>query len=327
MIRVRGVDKFYGGHAAVSDLNFEIADGECVGLLGLNGAGKSTTLMMLSCLLEPSKGHIDIDGIAADERPEHIRQSIGYLPEKPPLYGEMTVRGYLNFAGTLRGMERGMLDERITEVAELCDLGRVLGVQIGTLSHGFQQRVGIAQAILHRPKLLILDEPTQGLDPLQISEVRELIRGLRGRHTILLSTHILSEIEAVCDRILVLHEGHLAAQGTEQELVTRFSGGGGSVEIEVRGDAAALSQATSEVQTAVGSPVTLHIHSTTEHDGLIRAQVRAQTDVRPALSRAIVAANLDLLSLRQSRSGLEAMFANLETQTGPGAVVTVEVSS
>lgn len=310
MISVRGVTKSYGAHVAVRDLDFEITAGECVGLLGLNGAGKSTTLKMLGCLLEPTAGTIAIRGITAHERPEEIRAFVGYLPENPPLYGEMTARAYLQFAGALRGMSARHLQRRVTEVADSCDLSRVLDVQINSLSHGFQQRVGIAQAILHEPALLILDEPTQGLDPVQIAEIRALIMRLRGAHTILLSTHILAEIEAVCDRILVLHEGRVAAQGTESQLVARYGAAGGELEAEVRGEEAAVIAALEALRN--GEDPTLAWQLRQEPDGTLRIHLTASRDLRATLSRALVAAGLDLLALRRSQSGLEAMFRQLE---------------
>ena len=314
MISVRAVDKTYGDHPAVRGLDFEIAAGTCVGLLGLNGAGKSTTLKMLGCLLEPTAGQIAIRGMTARHDPQKIRAFVGYLPENPPLYGEMTARAYLTFAGRLRGMNRRRVQQRIDEVAISCDLQRVLDVQIESLSHGFQQRIGIAQAILHEPALLILDEPTQGLDPVQIAEVRALIIRLRGAHTIVLSTHILAEIEAVCDRILVLHEGRLAAQGTESELVARFGAAGGGIEVEVCGAETDLKAARTSL--AETEPLPLRWDVRHEPDGVLRVQIDAGRDLRADLSRALISAGLDLLALRRSQSGLEAMFRRLGRDSG-----------
>ncbi|MDX1579973.1 MAG: ABC transporter ATP-binding protein, partial [Gemmatimonadota bacterium] len=248
MIVVDRVSKYYGSSAAVSDLDFTIEEGECVGFLGLNGAGKSTTLRMLSCLLLPTSGRISIRGFDVEDEPHEIRKLIGYLPDNPPLYPEMRVIEFLRFAGRLRRMSKAEVEKRLPEVIEVTGLEEVADQPISTLSHGYRQRVGIAQAIVHRPALLILDEPIQGLDPVQIVEMRELIRSLRGEHTILLSSHILSEIERTCDRILMLHKGRIVAKGTEEELVGRTQGaaayrdaaGQSWLQLEVRGDEAAV---------------------------------------------------------------------------------------
>lgn len=336
MITVRGVHKYYGAHAAVRDLDFTIAKGECVGLLGLNGAGKSTTLKLLGGLLNPTTGHIEVEGQDTHDDAAAVRALVGYLPETPPLYREMSVRGQLAFAGGLRGLRGDILAGRIEAVAQSCDLTRVLDVELGSLSHGFQQRAGIAQAILHEPALLILDEPTQGLDPVQIAEVRALIRALRGRHTILLSTHILSEIEAVCDRILVLHEGRVAAQGTEAELVARFGMAGGGFELEVQCDSATAER---DVDAALAPLVAEHgatVEATLQvlGDGaatrttgerprsVVRVRVQAERDLRSDASRLIVAAGLDLVALRRVRSGLEDMFSNLGAPPGSDSGAT-----
>ncbi len=306
MIQLEAVTKSYGAHEAVSDLSFEIQRGECVGLLGLNGAGKSTTLKMLAGLLNPTSGQIRANGIDVTDAGAELRKQIGFLPERPPLYAELTVREQLEFAGGLRSMSKAALRERIGVVSADCDLQRVLDVPLGTLSHGFRQRTGIAQAIVHQPQLVILDEPTQGLDPMQIAEVRALIRRLRGNHTILLSTHILTEIEAVCDRILVLHEGRVAAEGTEAELVQRFGGSGRSVEVEL----GAAVQVKERVEVALSSLLCQHEWLQSDAHGL-RLRVSAAQDMRAQLSRALVQADLDLLSLRPVHSGLEEMFNSL----------------
>ncbi|MFW6023533.1 MAG: ABC transporter ATP-binding protein, partial [Myxococcota bacterium] len=254
MIVVDHVTKYYGANPAVRDLDFRIEEGECVGFLGLNGAGKTTTLNLLSCLLLPTSGKVTIRGLDAEEEPHEIRKFIGYLPDAPPVYGEMRVTEFVRFAGRLRRMTSAAVKERLPEVIDICGLREVADQAIGTLSHGYRQRVGIAQAIVHKPALLILDEPIQGLDPVQIVEMREMIRSLRGEHTILLSTHILSEIEQTCDRILMLHEGRITAQGTEEELASQFGGGVG-IELEVRGEEGAVRQALQALEGIDGVAV------------------------------------------------------------------------
>jgi ABC-2 type transport system ATP-binding protein len=253
MISARHLSKSYGAFAAVRDLDFTIAAGECVGFLGLNGAGKSTTLRMLAGVLEPSSGTLSIEGLDAVDDALAIRRRVGYLPERPPLYDEMGVTAFLRFAAALRDVPAAKRDAAVADVVRRCALTEVADAAIGTLSHWFRQRVGIAQAIVHGPALLILDEPTQGLDPVQIAEMRQLIAGLRGDHTILLSTHILSEIEATCDRILVLDEGRIALIGTEAELVAQ-AGTAVVAVFDLRGDAAAVAAAIAHVSgVAVGS--------------------------------------------------------------------------
>jgi ABC-2 type transport system ATP-binding protein len=309
MIVVDQVSKYYGAQRAVADLSFEIAAGECVGFLGLNGAGKSTTLRLLACLSLPTSGRIRVRGLDVVEQPHEIRKLIGYLPDTPPLYGEMTVDEFLAHAGALRGLSGADLDKRRRRVLDQCSLTDVAGVTIGTLSHGYRQRVGIAQAIIHGPALVILDEPIQGLDPVQIVEMRKLIGELRGEHTILLSTHILTEIERTCDRILMMHRGRIAAVGTEEELEARLRSAE-KLELAVRGDEAALKAALAGVAGASElSVLTAELGGT---PGVLRATLRVQSaDVAEAVSRAVVSANLGLLALHPVRTGLENVFLEL----------------
>lgn len=316
MITVDHVTKYYGATAAVHDLDFRINEGECVGFLGLNGAGKTTTLRLLSCLLLPTSGRVTIRGIDVEEKPHEIRKFIGFLPDTPPLYTEMSVASFLRFAGRLRKMTSAQIDRRLPEVFDICGLHEVAQDDIVTLSHGFQQRVGIAQAIIHEPALLILDEPIQGLDPVQIVEMRGLIRKLRGAHTILLSTHILPEIEQTCDRILMLHKGAIAAQGTEEELAGRFSAEY-AVDIEVRGEVAKLHEFVSSLEGVKQQ----EIHSTGEHT--LRLHLVTQRDVREALSKGLVEAGFGLLSLHPLATGLERIFVNLSRGGTPQAKPSV----
>lgn len=303
MINVERVTKFYGAHAAVRDLDFQIEEGECVGFLGLNGAGKTTTLRMLSCLVVPTSGKVTVRGLDAETSPHEIRKLIGFLPDRPPIYEEMRVSEYLHFAGKLRQMSSQMLRARAPEVAEQCGLTEVWDDPLASLSHGYKQRVGIAQAVIHKPALLILDEPIQGLDPVQIVEMRNMIRDLRGQHTILLSSHILSEIEQTCDRILMLHKGRIAASGTEAELAASV-GSRFALELRVGADEAALRQALAAVPD-------LSIDSVKVEEGVALASLVAERDLRAELSRAIVGAKLDLLGLSGRQSGLEGIFMSL----------------
>jgi ABC-2 type transport system ATP-binding protein len=235
MIEVSGLTRYYGEFAALKGVSFKVAEGEVIGLLGLNGAGKSTTLKVLAGLLMPSEGKVTIDGIDVAEQPELLKARIGYLPEDPPLYRDMTVAAFLRHVARLRGLSSDRTEVRLKDVLKLTDLeGRAEQV-IGTLSHGYRKRVGIAQAVIHDPRLVILDEPISGLDPRQIIEMRKVVRRLGEGRAVLISSHILSEISQTCTRILVVHDGKITANGTEDELVKGL-GGEARLVITVRGD-------------------------------------------------------------------------------------------
>ena len=236
MIEVNNLTRYYGTFTALKDVSFRIDEGEVIGLLGLNGAGKSTTLKILAGLITPSEGSVRFDGVDITESPESVRSKIGYLPEEPPLYRDMTVSAFLKHIGRIKGMSASQVSARLPEAIRLAQLeGREQQV-IGTLSHGFKKRVGIAQAVIHNPKLVILDEPISGLDPKQIVGMRDVIRGLAANRGVIVSSHILSEISQTCDRILVINEGNLVAQGTEAELAERVGGGDRHLVVTVLGD-------------------------------------------------------------------------------------------
>ncbi len=223
MIRVSNLSKYFASKRALGPVSFEIATGETVGFLGLNGAGKTTALRILACDLRPTSGNVSVGAVDAITNPHDVRKQIGFLPETPPLYFDMTVENYLNFAGQLRGMSSTQIKARLGTVLELTDLTEAKRDPIGSLSHGYRQRVGVAQAIIHEPSLLILDEPTRGLDPVQIVEMRNLIQELKKQHTVLISSHILTEISQTCDRLLVLGKGEIIASGDEAELSSRLA--------------------------------------------------------------------------------------------------------
>src|SRR5947199_5464548 len=218
MISVKELTKRYARTVAVDHISFEVAKGQIVGFLGPNGAGKSTTLKMLTCYLPPTSGTATVNGFDIFHQSQQVREHLGYLPENTPLYTEMKAEEYLDFRGRLRGMDRETRRKRIDYVVERCWLGAVRNRVIGHLSKGYRQRVGLADALLHNPPVLIMDEPTVGLDPTQIRETRKLITDLRGDHTVILSTHILPEVEAVCDRAIVIAGGRIVAAGTPEEL-------------------------------------------------------------------------------------------------------------
>ena len=225
MIEVQNITKCYGKQFAVTDLSFSVSSGEIVGLLGPNGAGKSTTIKMLTGYLAPTEGQVLINGINPLASPLETQSQIGYLPENAPLYPDMSVYSYLEFIGNVRNLGKNQIARAIQTVAQSCKLQDRIHQSIGTLSKGFRQRVGLAQALLHEPKIVILDEPTTGLDPNQIIEIRELIQQLGKKHTILLSTHILSEVQSTCDRVIILHSGEKIADGLVQDIILQTQGG------------------------------------------------------------------------------------------------------
>jgi ABC-2 type transport system ATP-binding protein len=309
MIRASKLSKFYGGKRALGPVDFEISDGETVGFLGLNGAGKTTALRILACDLRPSSGSIEIGGVDAVSSPHEVRKRVGFLPENPPLYTDMIVADYLRFAGELRGMSPSEVKKRLPEVLEIADLGDVQHDQIDTLSHGFRQRVGVAQAIIHQPKFLILDEPTRGLDPVQIVEMRNLIHDLKQNHTVLISSHILTEISQTCDRLLVLGKGKILGAGSEGDLA-KHEGEIRSITVTVRPPSGDDPQGKI---TAVLSKVdgVSKVAAPYEQGGGLSFSLSTTKDCRAEVSRAVVEGKLDLIKLDYARSELENTFIRL----------------
>lgn len=304
-------------------VSFEIAEGETVGFLGLNGAGKTTALRILACDLRPSGGSVAVGDVDALADPHKVRQRIGFLPESPPVYQDMVVTDYLNFAGQLRGMSRSEVRKRMPEVLQVTHLTEAQDEIIGHLSHGYRQRVGVAQAIIHSPTLLILDEPTRGLDPVQIVEMRNLIRELKEDHTVLISSHILTEISQTCDRLLVLGRGRILAAGSEAELTASMTDVK-SVVVMVRplvdpGDGADTDAGKSAAKAARAVEKTIvDIDGVSEvsvedvdYERAKRYRVTCERDVRADIGRAVVEAGHDLITLGQAHSELEQTFMKL----------------
>ena len=309
MIQVEQLSKYYGARAAIRNLSFRIESGEVVGFLGLNGAGKTTTLRILGGALLPTSGTVKLDGQDLATAPRTIRGRIGFLPETPPLYEEMTVGEYLAFVARLRGLPAERTGARVVESEERVGLRPLHDEPIATLSHGFRQRVGVAQALVHDPEVLLLDEPANGLDPVQNVEMRSLIRSLRGDHTVLVSSHILPEIAQTCDRLLVVRDGELVAQGSETELEERLGLGAG-VELEMAGPAEAVAIALRRLEGV--RSVTLQTGSA----GRTLLKIDADDALRPQISRAAIAAGAELYRLDVSTDRLESLFLRLTGRRG-----------
>lgn len=308
MIEASGLTRYYGKFAALSNASFTIADQEIVGVLGLNGAGKSTLLKILAGLLLPSAGRVTVGGVDASTDPDALRRKIGFLPEEPPLYAEMRVREFLLWCGELKGRSRSEVKKNLPDVLETCDLVSMADRVIGELSHGYKKRVGIAQTIIHRPEVVILDEPISGLDPQQIVEMREVVRNLKEYATVLISSHILSEIAQTCDRILVIHRGELVAEGSEEDLGARQDDGR-HLELVVRGDASVLAALLDESEQVESFEIA--DKDDDDDDDRVRATVVLAGDHRETLVRALVEANLGLRQLSEARSELERVFLEL----------------
>src|SRR5579875_1317965 len=249
MIQVEGLTKKYARHVAVNNISFSVEKGDIIGFLGPNGAGKTTTMRILTCFMPPTAGRANVAGFDVFEKPFEVKKRIGYLPETPPVYPEMSVETYLHFVGNLKGVPGRDLKRRTEEVMERCAVADVKSKLIAKLSKGYRQRVGLAQAIIHNPDVLILDEPTSGLDPKQINETRDLITSLAGEHTIILSTHILPEVEAVCRKVIIINRGRLVATDSVEHL--KSSGVGNTIQVQVdtagNDDAAAVHRKLEQV--------------------------------------------------------------------------------
>lgn len=304
MIEVEGLTRYYGEFAAVQDATFSIGEHEIVGFLGLNGAGKSTILKVLAGLLMPSAGTVRVGGVDALEQPDALRTKIGYLPEDTPLYREMRVLEFLRWVGRAKGCPGAQVDADLPKVIELCDLGAMQDRVIAELSHGYRKRVGIAQAIIHRPDVVILDEPISGLDPHQIVEMRNVVRSLKERATVLISSHILSEVAVTCDRVLVIHQGRIVAEGSTDELAQ--SGKADAVVVVVRGVATEVEEALENSGVVASSQVR-------EAEGLVRADVKleAHADARERLVAQLVEAGLGVIGVQDPVSELERAFLRL----------------
>ncbi|MBI3694333.1 MAG: ATP-binding cassette domain-containing protein [Acidobacteria bacterium] len=308
MIKVEGLTKRYDRTTAVDHISFEVQKGQIVGFLGPNGAGKTTTMRVLTCFLPPTEGKASVAGYDVQEHPLDVKRHIGYLPESPPLYPEMEVDEYLAFTGRIKGVSSGGIRRRVDDVTERCALGDVRKKLISKLSRGYRQRVGLAQALIHNPDVLILDEPTAGLDPKQIIETRKLIHDLSGEHTIILSTHILPEVSTTCQLVIIINQGKLEAIDTPENLTARLQGHE-TIFVEVEGPA---DQVAARLQGLAG------VTRVTRKDGQAgrnswEIETAKDHNIRSLLAHAVVTSGWGLHELRPVGLSLEEIFLKLTT--------------
>ncbi|HET6143044.1 MAG TPA: ATP-binding cassette domain-containing protein [Candidatus Acidoferrales bacterium] len=323
MITVNGLTKRYAHTTAVDHISFEVKKGQIVGFLGPNGAGKTTTMRMLTCFLTPTGGAATVAGFDILEQPLEVKKRIGYLPETPPVYLEMRIAEYLSFVGQLKGLSGVELRSRVDYVCERCAVADVRNKIIGKLSKGYRQRVGLAQAIIHNPDVLILDEPTAGLDPKQINETRDLIKSLAGDHTIILSTHILPEVSQTCEQVIIINKGKIVATDSVSNLQQRARSGE-SVIVEVAGRNGSLDAATVQHKLEQISGVSRVLPKADGQRRLI-FEVEATKDmgVRGNVARAVVESGWDLNELRPAALSLEEIFLQLTGSEAPAEMEPV----
>ncbi len=306
MIEVEKLSKFYGTKQALDEITFSVKKGIVLGFLGPNGAGKSTTMKIITGFLSPTEGSVKVDGLSIVEDSLEVRKRIGYLPEHPPLYLDMSVRDYLNFAGRIRGITGKNIREAVITAVEKTGLQKYYKAPCKSLSKGYRQRVGIAQALIHEPQLLILDEPTIGLDPIQIVEIRELIKTFGGEHTVILSTHILPEVDMTCEHVIIINDGTVVTEGSVTQLRERLPNNN-QLTLVVKGDASAFSAKLSDIE-GVGS-----VETSKYEKGAMAFRISTDNadNVSPEIARAAVNAKLDVLELKNMSPTLEEVFINI----------------
>lgn len=311
MIKVEGLTKRYARTVAVDNISFEVSKGKIIGFLGPNGAGKTTTMRVLTCFLPPTEGTASVAGFDVLKQPLEVKRRIGYLPEAPPLYPEMEVIEYLNFVARLKGIPRSEIGSRIDNVVQRCAIGDVRTKLLGKLSKGYRQRVGLAQALIHNPDVLVLDEPTAGLDPKQIIETRQLIKSLAGDHTIILSTHILPEVEQTCEQVIIINRGKLVATDSVENLTRRLRGSE-AVAVEVEGrDSSLDANAVRRRLEQVPGVSRVIAKSADSNRCSFEVESLQGRSVRADLARAVVEAGWNLTELRPVAFSLEEIFLQL----------------
>jgi len=311
VIEVEHVSKVYSGRKAVDDISFKVEKGEVLGFLGPNGAGKTTTMRILTCYMPATDGTARVAGYDVFEESLEVRKRIGYLPENPPIYPEMTVKSYLNFVAKIKGTRSNQRKTQVDEAIGKCSLGDVQDRIIGKLSKGYKQRVGLAQALLNNPEVLILDEPTLGLDPKQIHEVRSLIKGLASTHTVILSTHILPEVSMTCNRVVIINKGKVVAMDTPQGLAHQMSGAE-RIMLTVEGPVAAVRDKLAGIDGVLS--VQPDQGDTEANSATYTVESKLNTDLRRGIAATVVSQGWGLLELRGISMSLEDVFINLVTK-------------
>ena len=310
MISVRQLTKTFGRTVAVSNISFEVNRGEVLGFLGPNGAGKTTTMRMLTCYLVPDTGTATVAGYDVVEDSLEVRKRVGYLPESAPLYLDMDVVSYLRFVADVRGIPSDQRSRCIRNMVDVCGLGTVVGRNVGELSKGYKQRVGLAQTLIHDPEILILDEPTTGLDPSQIIEIREIIKEIGRERTVILSTHILPEVEATCSRVLIIDEGQISATGTPEQLHS-IAGGEDSIYVSIRAGEAPVEQRLGAIPSVSSVTRVAELEA-----GYVRYLLKSKNggDIGEQVFRAVVESGWSINELRRETLSLEDIFLKLTTK-------------
>ena len=307
MIEVNELTRYYGNKKAISNVTFNVKKGEILGLLGPNAAGKTTTMRILTCFMPPTSGTAKVGGFDIFEQSMDIRNITGYLPENPPIYPDLVVNDYLNFVAQIKGVEKQNITKEVDTVIEKASLGDVKNRVIGKLSKGYKQRVGLAQSLLKNPQVVILDEPTVGLDPKQIIEIRELIKNLKGDHTIILSSHILPEVEQTCERVVIIADGEVVAEDTPANLTARMKGSD-RVQLEIEGE-------EKVVQDVFKSfPEVTSVDTKTNDNGIVNVAVESKKDLRKEYANALINKKLGLLEMHLDKVTLEDIFLHLTTK-------------
>lgn len=312
-IKIENLTKSYGNFLAVKDISFEVKTGEIVGFLGPNGAGKTTTMKLITTYLTQNSGKIFVDGLDTETDSLAVRKKIGYLPEQNPLYSDMNVIDYLKYTAELQSVEKTKIDEAVKKMVRVCGLEDVKHKDIGELSKGYRQRVGLAQAMIHNPEVLLLDEPTSGLDPNQIIEIRKLIRDLGKQKTLILSTHILQEVQATCDRVIIINNGKIVADGTTDSLQKKFQGQL-SISLTLKKDPkAGKEKIISMFESVSGVEKVKVVFDDNDVWKIDISANKGTEDVRDAIFKKVVSNDMVLLNLHQEETSLEDIFRKLTT--------------
>ena len=307
MIEVKELTRYYGPKKAISNVSFNVKKGEILGLLGPNAAGKTTTMRILTCFMPPTSGTAKVGGFDIFEQSMEIKNITGYLPENPPIYTDLVVKDYLKFVAQIKGVEKQNMAKEVDTVIEKASIGDVKDRVIGKLSKGYKQRVGLAQCLINNPEVVILDEPTVGLDPKQIIEIRELIKNLKGDHTIILSSHILPEVEQTCERVVIISDGEVVAEDTPANLTARMKGSD-RVLLEVEGDEKIIQDVFKSFPEVTSVDTKINI------SGIVNVAVESKKDLRREYANALIKKKLGLLEMQLDKITLEDIFLHLTTK-------------